>query len=243
MQIVYRLSPEQTGGKPRPPWFSKVLCFDNCVRVFGSVPDVMFRLICDGTNGEDWREHLRVSQPTLPCTSRNIHCNQGGMAFLEVLNIVPYLQNSSEELVYLVEDDYLHKKGAATILDDGIQLGFDYVTLYDHPDKYLDNGPNDLVREAAEDTRLYLGKHCHWKLTNSTTMTFACRLRTLREDAEDFRKLTRGKVVPPDFAIFDMLRAGEKKRRIGSAVPGFATHCELPWLAPLVDWDEVATGA
>ncbi len=240
MQIVYRLSPEQSGGKLRPSWFSKALCFDNCVRVFGSFPGIAFHLICDNTNGEDWKQHSRA-QSNAPCVSTNIACGQGGPAFLKALNVTLHLTAPDDVIVYLVEDDYLHRGDAAKILGDGIRLGFDYVTLYDHPDKYLDNGPNDLVKGGAEDTRLYLGKHCHWKLTNSTTMTFACRLGTLRRDAHVFREFTEGNPVPPDFAIFDMLRTAHK-RRIGSAVPAFATHCEPAWLAPLVDWNEVVVG-
>jgi hypothetical protein len=60
---------------------------------------------------------------------------------------------------------------------EGFELGASFVALYDHPDKYLDpsKGGNPYCEGGAEDTRVYLTTSCHWKITNSTTMTFAAK--------------------------------------------------------------------
>eukprot|EP00959_Pyramimonas_sp_CCMP1952_P318876 6672049-Pyramimonas_sp.AAC.1 len=73
-------------------------------------------------------------------------------------------------------------------------------------------------------------------------MTFASRLRTLREDAAVFRKYCETPGRPADFELFCELcfRSGPKARRLVSSIPGFATHGETAWLAPLVPWEDIA---
>ena len=140
-------------------------------------------------------------------------------------------ENGGETIVYLVEDDYMHIKDSQTVLKEGISLA-DYVTLYDHPDKYLD-GPNPYVKDGGEQTKVLLTKSTHWKYTNSTTMTFATRVKTLREDLHILEKYCKEK-IPDDFHMFCELYS--KKRRLVSPLPGRATHGQLPWLCPLVEW-------
>ena len=43
-----------------------------------------------------------------------------------------------KDLIYFVEDDFLHKDNCREILLEGLRLGAEYASLYDHPDKYLD---------------------------------------------------------------------------------------------------------
>jgi len=232
MQIVYRASPDKPTGKQRPEWFSKARCMDNWMQVFVSFT-THWHLIGHGFSDK------RLQARKFPGAVHSIQAANGAEAFLRALDYTLSLDAPDSEIVYLVEDDYLHLPGAPEAIHEGLGLGFDYVTLYDHPDKYLRDGPNELVN-GAEDTRLYLGPSCHWKLTNSTTMTFACRLGMLRKDAHVFYEESMNKVVPPDYAIFRNLCG--RDRSIGSAVPGLATHCESKWLAPLVDWGKVCKG-
>ena len=114
---------------------------------------------------------------------------------------------------------------------------FDYVTLYDHPDKYLNpyEGGNPFCVERSENTRVYLGKHCHWKSTNSTTMTFASKVKTLKEDKDILREWTKD-TYPHDFYMFqDLIK---KRRKLISPIPGFSTHGEVKNLSPLINWEK-----
>jgi hypothetical protein len=79
-----------------------------------------------------------------------------------------------DQVIVFLEDDYAVKDGWERLIEDGLQFG-DYVTLYDHPDKYsslYDNLP----------CKLFAGRLCHWRTTPSTTNSFATRWGTLKKD-------------------------------------------------------------
>ena len=164
---------------------------------------------------------------------------------------------NSDEFVYLIEDDYIHLPGALIALKEGLRIA-DYVTLYDHPDKYIDyrnGGPNPYISHGGELTRVLLTDNFHWKQTNSTTMTFATKVSILKEDKIIWWKYTDGK-IPRDFIAFRKLTNQKllfirkyyreylssylcfkkKKRILISPVPGLATHAETDLLMPLTFW-------
>jgi hypothetical protein len=157
------------------------------------------------------------------------------------------LKLNQNDFVYFVEDDYVHKPNAQKVLMEGLQIA-DYVTLYDHPDKYMD-GINPEVRNGGEKTKVFLTDSCHWKITNSTTMTFASKVATLAADKKYFKAFTVGIIKtnipfirrisygksPRDFNLFICLR-NLKKRILISSIPGYSTHGEVDYLSPLTNW-------
>jgi hypothetical protein len=145
------------------------------------------------------------------------------------------LKLDDKEIVYFLENDYLHKPDSLKILLEGVNLGANYVSLYDHPDKYID-GANPFVEDGGEVTKVFLSESCHWKLTNSTTMTFASKVKTLREDESILRKWT-DTTHPHDFQMFLDLR--DKGRTLITPLPGYSTHGETAWLTPLINWNDI----
>lgn len=151
------------------------------------------------------------------------------------------LELPDSEKVYLVEDDYWHLDFSRDILLEGLERS-DYVTLYDAPDKYVpaSKGGNPFIDEDGGDiSKVILTKSTHWRLTNSTTCTFATSVKTLREDYETWKKwcfAAPEQTHPNDFPCFLELR--EKGRSLLSPLPSLSTHCEPSWAAPLIDWDK-----
>jgi len=142
------------------------------------------------------------------------------------------------EVVYFVEDDYLHLDYSRRILLEGI-VRADYVSLVDYPDKYIpaSRGGNPFIDDSgSEPTRVILTASTHWRLANSTTMTFATKVKTLREDNEIWSKHTSG-VHPNDFPCFIELL--QKGRSLITPIPSLATHAEPGTLAPLIEWEKV----
>ena len=148
------------------------------------------------------------------------------------------LHFAPEEKIYFAEDDYVYTADAPGILEEGLDIS-DYVSGYDHPDKYMNHsegGPNPFVEEGGELTRVVLSKRRHWKITNSCCMTFATRVRTLKEDFPIFKHFCAGG-HPNDFHIFINLKE-VRKRRLISCIPAVSTHGETALLSPFIDWEQ-----
>ena len=156
----------------------------------------------------------------------------GAYTFLNAAHYAFNSQNSQN--IYFVEDDYQHWGDWVAILAEGLAVA-DYVTLYDHPDKYI-IGHNPLVKTqgvksaTGEETSVFLSKSCHWKLTNSTTMTFATTLDRLREDYAIYVKHCKTG-YPFDYDMFRELIT-QKGRTLISSIPAYSTHLENGVLAP-----------
>jgi hypothetical protein len=154
-------------------------------------------------------------------------------SFLHVLNVAVTFDDA--ESVYFLEDDYLHRPRADTVLLEGLGRA-DYVSLYDHADKYIAGGNPFVDDDGGEITKVYITASSHWKLTNSTTMTFASHVHTIREDYAIWQSACAGH-VPTDFDTFITLR--NNQRSLITPIPGYATHCEKQWLAPFTDWTTI----
>jgi len=229
MKIIYRIS--DTGyKKEKPDYIDNEKCLKNATKVF---KDTDWYIIADNVSKEtsDMIEKYK-SKDHLCYTSRGNGAATFNLALSEALTY------NDDDIVYFIENDYLHKPKSQKILEEGFTLGASFVALYDHPDKYMtpDQGGNPFCTDGGEDTRVYLTNSCHWKITNSTTMTFAAKVSTLKRVEPILRKHTSG-THPDDFQMFLELR--QQGELLITPIPGYATHGETRWLAPLTDWSKI----
>lgn len=234
MKIIYRIS-DAGYSKVKPAYISNESCLKNALQVFPT-SEYDWSIIADNISKEtnDMIQQY-ITRNHILYVSVGHGAGTFNLALDEALQVSP-----DNEVVYFLENDYLHKPNADFILMQAFEtIKPDYATLYDHPDKYIpaNIGGNPYIDEdGGEVTKLYCSGDCHWKLTNSTTMTFAANVKTLKEDEPILRKWTEGK-HPNDFQMFLELR--EKGRTLVSSVPGYSTHGETAWLSPLTNWNEV----
>ncbi len=133
------------------------------------------------------------------------------------------------------------------------------MTLYDHPDKYgvFGKGRNPYVNDdhLSEPTRVFKGGQVLWRTTNSTTHSFACHVRTLREDSwvwlgklklrrklQDFYDwifLTKPgvnggrlkfKLLLRQSVAYLAMLAGRRRRTLGVPLPSASAHLEEKYL-------------
>jgi len=231
MKIIYRIS-DAGYSKVKPNYISNEACLKNfCDVFFEYIHDIV--VIADN-----------VSQETSTMIQKYI--DQAQIHYVSVghgagtfnLALDEALKSSDDDIIYFVENDYLHKQLSAKLINEGFDLGASFVSLYDHPDKYLDpsRGGNPYCEGGAEDTRVYLTDSCHWKIGNSTTMTFASKVETLKRTEPILRKWTAS-THPDDFQMFLELR--QHNELLVTSIPGYATHGETAWLSPLTDWSSI----
>jgi hypothetical protein len=206
-KIFYRISSE-SHPKEKLPGATKTRCLQNFMNVFGN----QLVVIADNCH-EDLLQHLESLG--LPLFQTNLG-NSG--SFRHALNLATQLD--PEQMVYFVEDDYLHLPLAKRLLPEALPYA-DYVTVYDHPDKY---GP---IYDGGEMSKVFRTRSGHWRFTSSTTMTFAAQVKTLREDFMDWMVGSEGD-QPDDFGTFTRLGEG-KGRTVAVSVPGASCHTDLTY--------------
>ena len=156
------------------------------------------------------------------------------ISFTNILNYISGLKLDRESIIYLVEDDYFHLDDWPIVLLDAFDIPqVDFVTLYDHNDKYGMLPMYDTLM-----SKIYCGNQSHWRVTPSTTNTYAMRFMTLLNTLDIHYKYSNPELGwTRDAAKFQELCS--TGRILVSPMPGWSTHLENPYMSPLIDWEEL----
>jgi len=231
IKVYYRLSNQQAGiHKNKIANANKKNCLENCINKFGKEN---ITVLGDNLNTEhiEWLRDLGIR-------FIEVSNGNGSGTFRDALNLC-IKENLESDFVYLLEDDFLHKESSKELLIEALNKYDGYITLYDHPDKYInkEDGGNPFIEEGGEVTRVVTTKNVHWKITNSTVMSFAARVSRLKHDKELLEKYSSNRITD-SFSFFTEL-SREKGIPALSSIPGFSTHCESAWLSPFTNWEEI----
>jgi hypothetical protein len=151
MKIIYRIS-DSGYNKVKPAYINNEACLKNAIQTFPWF-DNDWTILADNIS-EETNDMIQKHSP------RNFieYISVGHGAGTFNLALDEALQLPDEEVIYFLENDYLHKPNSDKIIQEGLQLGASFISLYDHPDKYLPptQGGNPYCEGGAEDTRVYL---------------------------------------------------------------------------------------
>lgn len=211
--------------KERLPGFSTEGCYRNLIETtpWDRVNRTFFLDLARGTRDQHFLPEEKI-----------IEISEGTEAgsFLKMLEYVSKQNLHPDTILYFIEDDYLHQQGWLDVLLEGFTIpGVDYVTLYDHADKYFAEEYRDLK------SRLFVTKTCHFRETPSTTQTFATRFKTLKKDLAIHQKYSSGVEISKDHEKFLALK--KRGSLLISSIPGYATHVEKEFASPCVDWSKI----
>ena len=228
LELIYRCCEDDQKANFRPQWFSKVKALKSLVKAFGQNEEVNLHAIHDGPIGPLYD---LLQEYNFNIDKINVRSN--GQSLEASLGYAVGLYKS--ELLYFAEDDYVYTNRAYQTLIDGYSIHtkkpneISFISGYDHPDRLTRTDDLDHGR-----TFVYCGEVCHWRTAESTTCTW-----TMTQD--DF--LDFGYKLAIEYGLNDrgMFRAalGMGKRLI-TPMPGFSTHCHLPFLSPVVDWEKIS---
>jgi hypothetical protein len=216
---------EGKGYKYRPHWFDYETCFKNFISTIKD-KNVDFHLVMDGKVEDNWigkyKQHYIL------------HEIEGGSmekAAMAMYDIVKSMEDkiANDDLIYFIENDYLHvnKWYNEVISLFSTFQGLNYVTLYDHNDKYIhDHLYGDLV------SKIFATDTLHWRTVPNTCGSYIVSKNVFFEDYHDHTH------VIGDANKWLWLQEN-KGRFMLSPLPGLSTHCMETLLSPCINWEEI----
>jgi hypothetical protein len=213
--------------KNRPEWFSREKCWNNLKSTIDIDTDIT--VLFDGEPNDD---HFLFNDKE----GYKLICKYGGSDGHSFLNLIEYVKEQNIEdntILYFVEDDFLHKPGWTNIMREGFKyIGVDYITLYDHNDKYF------LPMYENLQSKILVTPSCHWRTTPSTTNTYAMLSQTFKKHYDihkEYCDLEKGFTRDHD----KFIRLWNEGSNLISCLPGYSTHCETEYLSPCVNWNKI----
>ncbi len=214
-------------NKKRPSFFSREKCYNNLLKTLES-------------SSEDYELHIVFDGKQVPTYLNRYHklikieAGTGSRSFKKAIQYALSLGND-QDIIYLLEDDYLHRPGWKTVLTEGIEMTSTvsqegYISLYDHKDKYFLPEYNKLT------SQLFITNSSHWRTTPSTTDTLAIKKITLDRYKEQFYLFSSDK-LPMSEDHLRSIQLWKLGLPLFTPIPGWATHCEPDYMSPLVNWE------
>jgi hypothetical protein len=216
MKVVYRMCDISSSNAPPVYWENKYRLNEICLRSFvESFKDIKphVYMICDRCP-----EFYETFVKSIVPFEMDVEFTQSG---IKENAVHQYDFVTDDDIYYMLECDYLHTPDAGQKMLDAV-THFDWITSYDHPDKYKEG----LI--PKQNTRQYINGQ-QWRTTDSTTSTFMARGSKIREQMELFRS----------YGWDDHKRwldLNERGYVLGSPVPSLSTHMAEEYLAQNVDW-------
>jgi len=212
--------------KSRPLGFDYLKCFQRLIETVSASKNaqrVRIIVMYNGTSAQlasdPFENYLRECGRNIEV--RLIDAHSALASFLVMLRAIKDMPLKSNDIIYFLENDYLH---ADDWVDEVFNLyssglPFDYASLYDHPDRY--KFPGNYGRST-----IYVTESKHWTTAQSTCGTFMMRRDVFLRDFEYFYTAAH------DHVMFTRLTVG-MKRKLLTPLPGLAVHCMSEHLDPI----------
>lgn len=212
-------------NRKRPDWFDKKKIFENFKKTINfKLAD--YTIIYDSKFGGIQDTFLKNEQNV-----EIINVGYESGSFLETIEIIKNRNFSDDTIIYFLEDDYLHRYNWCEIMLEGFTLPIHYLSLYDHLDKYTDNGYDNLR------SKIYATSSAHWRTVPSTCNTYASKMSQLMQDIEIHKHFSENAIdgITMDHSKFCFLQ--NEGRILVTSIPGYSTHCDQ-YLSPVIKWSQ-----
>ena len=142
---------------------------------------------------------------------------------------------NSEDLIYFVEDDYLHRRDSIS------EMIFTYERISSQLNSEIILCPADYpyLYAKASSTQNFLGENYHWRKVNETLCTFLTSKKIIEKYWEKYLSMCKKEHAPFERPLHDIY---EKELCI-SPIPSLAVHFtninSIFGLSPNVDWEKI----
>ena len=144
-------------------------------------------------------------------------------------------KNQCRDLVYFVEDDYLHQQETIS------EMLFTYERISSQINRELILCPTDYpyLYTKVEPTNIFLGSTKHWRVVGETLCTFLTSTNILQKYWDQFVSMCQFEHYPFEQPLHDIY----KSEYCLSPIPSLALHCtnvnSIFGLSPTVDWIKI----
>jgi len=223
IHIFYRhYNVSGTDNRSRPKWFDFEKCFVNLLNTIQN-KNVELHVVFDGDINSNF-----IGKYQDKFTTHLIKAGNDQLSFFQTWEIAKSISMEQTDLVYFIENDYLHLQGwdkKVIELFETYKL-LHYVSLYDHNDKYFLPMYEDLV------SKIFTTETHHWRTTPSTCGSFIITKQLFDLDYDIHTSIVG------DHNKFLQL-AEERNRMVITPIPGLSTHCMEGLMSPTIKWDKV----
>ena len=144
-------------------------------------------------------------------------------------------KNEKADLIYFVEDDYLHKKESLK------EMIFTYERISSQLNKDIIICPADYpyLYAKSDITQNFLGQNYHWRKVNETLCTFLTSRKMVEKYWDKYLSMCKKEHAPFEKPLHEIY---EKELCI-SPIPSLAVHFtninSIFGLSPNVDWEKI----
>jgi hypothetical protein len=213
----YNISGNDNRG--RPLWFDFEKCFINLLSTIKD-QQVDLHVIMDGKIKENW-----INKYSSKFILHEIKAGSDPSSFYQTYEIAKNTKIGDDDLLYFLENDYLHIVGWVDKVKDLFETYnlMHYVSLYDHNDKYFPHY-EDLV------SKIIVSPTYHWRTTPSTCGSFIIKKQLFDLDFD-----IHTTIVGDHNKFIDLYR--DRQRLVITPIPGLSTHCMQGLLSPTINWE------
>jgi hypothetical protein len=231
-------------SKDRPSWFSYESCLKNLLSTIlltDSKLNIILTLVFDGNHQsflEDFSSRYfdENDVTVINNLTKKVKFISGGTANKASIKLLKIIvkedTHHKDDLIYILENDYMHTGDWISAVEDIAKsnIEFDYLSLYDHADKYQYT-KNYCGNYNSLKSKIFVTSTRHWRTTPSTCFSFLVKAEIFNNDYYFF-KIFRDRYIQPFLKLI-------KRRVMLSPIPGFSTHCMSKYLSPIIDWSNV----
>lgn len=223
INIYYRHTSNNRPNPYRPYWFNYENCFKNLLYTIEKYNNINLILALDGDINQDFTKNYQ-DKFTLFSTDYKSSL----LSYRALLKYIKEQPMKPDELIYFLENDYLHVDGWVDEITNLFSTYSDlhYISLYDHNNKYFPEYVNDLT------SRVYTTSTHHWRTTTSTCGSFIITRDIFDKDYDIWSEAVG------DHPTFMYLNE-HRNRFVMTPIPGLSTHCMEYLMSPTIDWEKI----